>query len=718
MRRLMVFSCLCAMLVMLLPAAPATAQAQPGAFTPTDCFTELPAGMTTDDVRCGLVTVPLEHADPEGETIEVAVVVVEATGSSPAADPVLMLGGGPGEKLIAAFPLLFGEGTPFASILGERDIVLLDQRGVGFSQPALDCPEVPANLMEMSGDPLATFIEAVGECHDRLVSEGANLSAFDTGNNVADIDLVREALGYETWNVFGNSYGARLALKAAAANEDTIRAQVLSSSIPGDANFLEDAGDSFATALERLYDACAASESCADSFGDIEADVVSVLERLRDEPATLEVVDPATGRTLGVPLTAGDVAASLFQVFYAAPFLPYLPALVDALEAGEYERLLLFSMQQEAIPTPISQGMQFSFICAEEVAYTSPEALQDRTPDDSLAAELLVETNPVIGLPVFEICEAWDVETADESTFDPVAPDVPTLIFSGDYDQITPPSYAAEVADSLEDEVLVEVPDSGHSPAFSLGECGFTILADYLANPSGTPETGCATSRTLEFQSQLPAVVVPRGTLDACPPDAVPDGGFTDVPGTNVHEFAVRCMRWWELTNGVTDTEYRPQAEVTRAQMASFIARLIEQAGGTLEDVDPHDPAFPDIADSVHAERIAQLADIGVVQGRADGTYAPHGFVNRAQMAAFLVRAVEYVTGEELSGADRDYFGDDNGSTHEDAIDKAADAGLTGGRANGTYAPAHSTRRDQTASFLARAADLLVEEDVASLPEG
>jgi hypothetical protein len=146
--------------------------------------------------------------------------------------------------------------------------------------------------------------------------------------------------------------------------------------------------------------------------------------------------------------------------------------------------------------------------------------------------------------------------------------------------------------------------------------------------------------------------------------------------------------------------------------MASFIARMIDATSKDLPAATSDH--FPDDNSSSHEANINRLAEAGIVSGRADGTYGPNDPVTRAQMATFLVRAYEYV-GPALTSS-RDWFPDDNGSTHEANTNKAAEAGFAAGRADGTYAPNNVVTRDQMASFLARVLDLLVEGGFASTP--
>src|SRR4051794_1867452 len=203
-----------------------------------------------------------------------------------------------------------------------------------------------------------------------------------------------------------------------------------------------------------------------------------------------------------------------------------------------------------------------------------------------------------------------------------------------------------------------------------------------------------------------------RATDDSCPPGSVPEDGFTDVPQGAAHEDTIDCVVWWKIANGTGPGVYNPSGQVTRAQMASFIARMID---ATSKDLPPAtSDHFADDDGNTHEANINRLAEAGIVSGRGDGTYGPSDPVSRAQMATFLVRAYEFV-GPALTST-TDWFSDDDGNTHEDNINKAAEAGFTGGRADGTYGPNDPVRRDQMASFLARVLDLLVEGGFATPP--
>ena len=211
---------------------------------------------------------------------------------------------------------------------------------------------------------------------------------------------------------------------------------------------------------------------------------------------------------------------------------------------------------------------------------------------------------------------------------------------------------------------------------------------------------------------QLPGA---RPIGDACPPGRVPPSGFPDVPADSPHRPGIDCAVWWQLAQG-SGGGYHPGGYVTRAQMASFVARMIIESDGEL----PQDPpdAFRDddsASYAAHHDNINRLAEAGIVSGTGPDTYSPGEVVSRGQMATFLIRAYQYRTGEELPEG-RDWFVDDT-PPHGENINRAATAGFATGFSNGTYRPRLPVRRDQMASFLVRVLDLVVEKGLAEPPD-
>lgn len=196
-----------------------------------------------------------------------------------------------------------------------------------------------------------------------------------------------------------------------------------------------------------------------------------------------------------------------------------------------------------------------------------------------------------------------------------------------------------------------------------------------------------------------------RAVQEASPELEHPPEGFPDTEG-NAHEAAINCLAHWNITQG-REGRYLPRAAVRRDAMASFIVRMMQRTDYGFPQRGENDPsAFPDTDGNVHEDNINRLADAGVVRGRDDGRYEPSAPVSRAAMASFIVRALETVTGAELTGGDADpAFPDTDGSVHEDHIDALAAHGIVQGRADGTYGASEPVRRDAMASFITRSMD-------------
>jgi 2',3'-cyclic-nucleotide 2'-phosphodiesterase (5'-nucleotidase family) len=206
----------------------------------------------------------------------------------------------------------------------------------------------------------------------------------------------------------------------------------------------------------------------------------------------------------------------------------------------------------------------------------------------------------------------------------------------------------------------------------------------------------------------LGTIAVPAVGQDAPPPapDACPDGapsaGFEDVASTNVHAAAIDCAADRGVIRGTSTTPklFSPSTNLTRAQAASLIARSLDDAGISLPTA--ADQPFEDVEGNVHADNIAALAALGVVQGRADGSFVPGQLVQRDQLASMVTRAYAQVTTKAVTPTGGPYFTDVTGGVHRANVDAAYELGILQGRNDGSFDPARATRRDQAASVITR----------------
>jgi len=208
-----------------------------------------------------------------------------------------------------------------------------------------------------------------------------------------------------------------------------------------------------------------------------------------------------------------------------------------------------------------------------------------------------------------------------------------------------------------------------------------------------------------------PSVASDAATASACDPADVPGSGFGDT-ASSLHREAIDCAAWWGVVNGFSATSFVPDGNITRAQVASMIARALRAADVVLL---AGANAFPDDEGSIHEADINALAEAGVILGQADGNFNPSGDVTRAQVASLVARANLVAAGTALP-AGTDAFTDDTGSVHEADINAVALTGWVNGIGGGLFNPDGNATRAQLSSIITRMLSTLVDDGVATLP--
>lgn len=541
------------------------AQAQEPELEEVGCA-ELSAGLGAleDELTCGRVTVPAFHDDPDKGGFQLAVAVADgATLADPPAEglpdehPLMILGGGPGERVLDRIaPAAIEQPARLGLPADGRDLVFVEQRGIRPSTPVLDCdlgappvegaaapwlpPERPGPPdepplpfgAELESQERSQLADAAARCADDYEDELAAdddldipdvatyLSAFTTAESARDLAVVAEAIDADAVHLKGVSYGAKLALQAAAATPDTWETLTLASAISTQDNYLSELPASFLDTLERLEEACQGDPGCAERVGgSLAADLDDAVDRLATNPDPIG--EPAVGGGL---LTDRVLAREALNVFYGPA--RETAVRIDALGDTRYVDTLLGRTRAQprgvepvaateaanaaeatSAGSAIELGMHLAFTCNEEVAWGAFEW----PPADRPVGTALYASSFVDGFYTDEVCEAYEATGVPEDPFaDAVAAPVPTLVVTGALDQITPPSFADRVVDALEAQdtpyVAAELPDATHSPTTKVGRCGQELVEEFLVAPPTGPDeepAGCAQDREVAFDVVL-----------------------------------------------------------------------------------------------------------------------------------------------------------------------------------------------------------------------
>lgn len=415
-------------------------------------------------VRCGVYNVFENRGGRAGRTIPLFIAVLPAAESPGAPDPLFVLAGGPGQ---AASSLAGFANSAFADVRRHRDIVFVDLAGTGRSAP-LDCRMYPT-AQDLVGDfyPIAR----VRACRDSLAPH-ADLRRYTTATLMDDLDDVRAALGYETINLYGTSYGTRAALEYVRRHRTHVRAIVLKAvappTMPGPMHYAQDTERS----LHYLFRACAADSACSAAFPDPAAEFRQVLERA--DRGTLHglVPDPAGGPPVDLPLSRGTVASTLLGLLQNSNSAVRLPLLVHTTVAGDTRSLVeAIVAYRGALDAAISFGMHLSVECSEDAPRLDPAAARaDRGTalGDYRVAQLAAA------------CRAWGRSELPPDAAEPVRSDVPALLVSGTLDPNTNERWGDEAARYLGNSTHVVIPNLSHGFS-SIMECGATFIAAFIA---------------------------------------------------------------------------------------------------------------------------------------------------------------------------------------------------------------------------------------------
>jgi pimeloyl-ACP methyl ester carboxylesterase len=183
---------------------------------------------------------------------------------------VVVLNGGPGGYTLDGINYWI---YVFSQVLRHRTLILFDPRGVGYSRPSLNCPEVEEQWQQDWAQNLSqqvssrNYAQALRACHDRLTKAGVRLSAYTTAANAADVRDLRLALGYSKWDLYGGAYGSRLALAVMQEDPDGIRSTILDSADPPQVNLYSSQTSSLERSLQLVFQRCAANKNCSCRAG-------------------------------------------------------------------------------------------------------------------------------------------------------------------------------------------------------------------------------------------------------------------------------------------------------------------------------------------------------------------------------------------------------------------------------------------------------------------
>ncbi|MCR2808994.1 MULTISPECIES: alpha/beta hydrolase [unclassified Microbacterium] len=449
-------------------------------------------------VTCGVLTVPESRApgsDP-AKTVQLPVAVIASRSDDPEEDPLVFpTTGGPGAGSLDSLSY-FLDHADWAS--QNRDIIVIEQRGDALAEPTLDCPELDTSHfvrdgVVLSGEKEATVrLAQLQKCHDRLIEEGRNLAAYTSAESAADLTDLRSALGYDEWNLYGLSYGTRIALTVMRDRPQGLRAVILDGVVPPQVREYEQMPAGFRTALDTLAADCAADADCARLYPDLEASLATVLDRAEKSPLTVTVKSPEDRSPARLTVDDTDLVRDVFDAFQNVEVVRILPFLIDRLAHGDTDAAAPLAQRSIDARGRITEGLQLSIDCAEEAPFNDDAAILAAREADPILSHFA----PFDGFR--EDCAVWAVPAASAIETDPVVSGIPTLLTNGAYDPHTPRAWSEAAASTLSAHYLYEFPGMGHGAVWAnrVDDCAATIAGRFLDDPTVEPDSTCIADMT------------------------------------------------------------------------------------------------------------------------------------------------------------------------------------------------------------------------------
>ena len=417
--------------------------------------------------RCGLLTVFEDRAAGAGRTIDLEIVMIPAVSADPEPDPLFFLAGGPGQSATE----LAGPVLPlFAGVRRARDLVFVDQRGTGGSG-RMTCAffESDADLVDESMQFEALPLDLLRECLDE-VELAADPRQYTTPVAMDDLDEVRAALGYETINLYGGSYGTRAGLIYMRRHPERVRTAVLDGLAPVSMRLPSTVNADAHRALDRLFADCAADRGCREAFPDLPETFAAVLEELEANPRRLDTTHPRTGEPFELAVSAPGFAGGLRGILYTPTLASLVPWTIARAAEDDFAPFLAQVVPVIDTGEVLSLGMFFSVICAEDVSRFAPGEAERLAAAGTLGRGLIEVMT--------DACTVWPAARLPAGYFEPVRSDTPALLLSGDLDPITPPRWGEAVIEGLSNARHVIAPGAGHG-VLPRG-CARDVIADFI----------------------------------------------------------------------------------------------------------------------------------------------------------------------------------------------------------------------------------------------
>ncbi|NAS31050.1 alpha/beta fold hydrolase [Flavobacteriaceae bacterium R38] len=429
-----------------------------------------------ENIEEGYLEVPENRTLNNGKTIKLAYVVLKARNQNAKKNPVLYLQGGPG-----APTLIMANFFRNNSLRNERDIVLMDQRGTGASNAI--CSTIGNDMIGILAKDLTPegeyqeMLKLLSECRSEVKKNNIDVSGYNSRENAADYEDLRKELGYEKWNVFGGSYGSRLAMTIMRDFPESVRSSTIFGIFAPETNLYANLVSNFKQSLFGVFEACENDPDCNQRYPDIKSQFFKTLNTLEQEPFSFRYNGEA------FILNPQDMLLLTHQMLYSRSTMGLIPSFVKAINEGNSDVVRRALRPTANVSNLINFAMNMSMNAHDEIPFNNQaNFLEDLKRNPEFAP------GPAYFNSDAKLVEQWHSYRANAYENQPVVSDIPTFILNGRLDPVTPSQNARQAAKSLSNSYFAEFEMEGHS---FFNSCFFEMSQQFLDHPDKQPDMSC-----------------------------------------------------------------------------------------------------------------------------------------------------------------------------------------------------------------------------------
>ena len=428
----------------------------------------------------GILQVPENHDQPNGRQIHIAYAVIKAKEPVQGAYPMIFFSGGPGGESLDEGSLGYLLEHPFRK---GRDVILFDQRGIGLSSALPDMSSNSFDILAKDADPeaeLALTRKMISDYRLKCEQAGVSPAYYNTQQSARDVGMLFKHLGYDKYNLFGGSYGTRLARVVQDFFPEMVHASVLDSPAPLSGDFLLNRLDSYSLSLSRIFENCENTPECKKEYPELKADYFKAIAHLEKSPLKVTVRD-----SIPFVINAQDGVYLLRRLLYQANSREKAPELIHAYLNGSGEVLQEVLDFEYRLTGILNMTMLLS---VEKYENFNPA----NTPEKISEA---YQRHPLVPVELGFFDAFYKAGMDWHAGHMPLAErhfqdsDVPSLIFVNRYDPVTPPENGRLFKEHLSQGTLLILDEGGHGGGNQ--DCKDQVIVSFMDNPQKPLDVSC-----------------------------------------------------------------------------------------------------------------------------------------------------------------------------------------------------------------------------------